>query len=110
MASDGLWYVPSGYRSAGRLDDETSEGADGVARTLGSVHMSPSSWGGADAFVSSVLSKRDDHVTGARRARDDRSHWADTDVRAAGHGEEGDIAAGAAVRAVQIDTNITDAI
>ena len=91
--SDGLYYLPDGFREGAEGSDAAAEAAASTRRYLGRATPNAASYAGADEFVQAVTATRDTQARGVARAAEDRSGMADTDRQVAAYGEEMDAAA-----------------
>ncbi|RMI29788.1 hypothetical protein [Streptomyces triticirhizae] len=114
MSTDGLYYLPEGFREGARGNAETADAAEGAARYLGRVPVNTAGYAGADAFPKALTSTRDAQARGITQAAEGRTHMAQADRTVAATGEGMDTAAAQALSRVTVttpvDRGVADAI
>ncbi|RMI29997.1 hypothetical protein [Streptomyces triticirhizae] len=97
MSTDGLYYLPDGFRESGRGSADTADAAESSRRYLGQATANSASYAGADAFVGSLNGTRDRQVREVDQAAEGRENMAESDYQVAAGGEEMDADANAAL-------------
>ncbi|GAB2881181.1 hypothetical protein [Streptomyces mayteni] len=108
MSDDGLYFIPDEFREAARVSLESADAAEGARRQLGNAQPDAGGFGGADAFVASLIATRDRQVREVGQAAEGRENMSDADQLTADIGDETDMGATAAV--TQVDTAVARAI
>ncbi|OEU96382.1 hypothetical protein [Streptomyces oceani] len=96
--SEGLEYLPEGYREGGRGSVKSADAAEGAQKYLRGVNAVPGSFGGASSYTDALNANATRQAEDAGLAAQDRNTMSDADHQAADLGEETDAAAAAAQR------------
>jgi hypothetical protein len=114
--SDGLYYLPDGFRESGRGSTRAADAAESARHYLNRATPDAASYAGADEFVVAVTDTRDIQSRGVGGASEGRDGMALADHRVAALGEDtqdaarGTIQGGAALAESALARNIADAI
>ncbi|MGP4109442.1 hypothetical protein ACTWP5_00815 [Streptomyces sp. 4N509B] len=112
MTTDGLYYLPEGFRDGARQNANTADAAEGARRYLSQTEVNAAGYGGADAFPRALEATRDKQARGIAQAEEGRNNMAAADQVVAITGEEMDAAAGQALGAASVaaDRGVADGV